>query len=229
MDKAMSQLRHRPLPPPVFVATSAFTPSSEQHGCQFLDIDVGDRFGEVKTFDQKELWLYVVRVGGHPHGKEEGWVSKELLTPHHANTEPPVACIDVEMRVHPSPAFSPFLGDFHCPSPTFNPFLGDWKMCLKLLHGISGLWKDDRGRKAKTYKLTWFPEEGCANVLTELPCGGFRQGKGLVKIRKVAYNVFAIFWSENFVLNSEACGMSLQWLPICEKSHSTWTWRKKFS
>ena len=97
---------------------------------------------------------------------------------------------------------------------------------MKTLQRISGLWKDDRGRKAKTYKLTVFSEDGCANVLTELPCGGFRRGRGLVKIQKVADAVFSIFWSENFVLNDEASGERLQWLPINEATHSTWTWLK---
>jgi len=75
--------------------------------------------------------------------------------------------------------------------------------------------------------LTAFPKEGNANVLTEMPSGVSRRGRGLVGVRKVAYGVFAIFWSDNFVLNREACGKSLKWLPICEKLHSTWTWKKK--
>ena len=208
-----------PPPPPVFVAATSFTPHDKECGGRYLKVQVGDKFGEVATMERRERCIYVVRLG-HLLGAERGWVSEDALTLHGTAAEASNACtasIDDEMRA----------GNFCSPFPEFKPFLGDWHVCLKMLLGLSGLWKDDRGRKAKIYKMTVFPKEGYANVLTELPCGGFRQGRGLVKIREVAHGVFSVFWSENFVLNSEASGELLQWLPVSEETHSTWTWQKK--
>jgi len=168
------------------------------------------------TPEQSEHWLYAMRLGDHPLGREHGWVLKALLTLSQQTEEPRPVSIDAEMSV-----------TFRTPSPAFRPFLGSWQACLKMLTSLAGLWEDDRGRKAKSYKLTVFAEEGYANVLTEMPCGSFRGGPRLIKVQKVAHGVFAIFWSESFVLNSEACGKNLKWLPICEKSRSTWKWQKK--
>jgi hypothetical protein len=208
-----------PPPPPVFVAASSFTPDADEVGRRYLKVDVGDKFGEVATMARQERCIYVVRLG-HLLGAEQGWVSEDVLTLRTTAAEAPKACIVSMDDVMSS-------GNFGSPFPEFKPFLGGWSACLKMLLGLSGMWKDDRGRKAKTYKLTVFSEEGYANVLTELPCGGFRQGRGLVKIREVAHGVFCILWSETFVLNGEASAEQLQWLPVNEATHSTWTWKKK--
>ena len=202
-----------PPPPPVFVALSAFEPSPDECDDHVLTVSEGDKFGETRDFEKCTDWLRVTRLG-HPRGHEMGWVPRAVLCPFEetrksAKAPPP---IDAEMSVNHSPT-------------SFHPFLGSWDECSRMLRAIVGIWEDDRGRKSKTYKITGFLE-GYANVLTELRWGEYRHGTRLVKIRKVVDDTYCIMWSEKFVLNRQACKAKLQWLPICEQTHSTWFWKR---
>jgi hypothetical protein len=213
MALSPSSLSLPPPPPQVFVAHYAHDPTQEELGHGVLRVEVGDKFGEAAGAQESEDWMYVMRLRGPLHEREAGWVARSGLFLHgESSTVPNI--IDAKMDYSSRPS-----------SDSFDPFLGSCAACRKLLNDVAGLWEDDRGRRAKTYKMTVFGDY--ANVLTEIPFGGYRYSKGIVRIRKVAYGVFAVFWKENFVLSSGSCGTTLQWLPVCDETHSMWRWRKK--
>ena len=187
-----------PPPPPVYIAVGCSDPHVDRIQDGILKVNIGDKFGEVEAFEKVSDWIYVVRIGSR--GQEAGWVMRTLLK----------VFIDV---------------DIHAQENHFHPFLGTWDQCYAKLCDISGLWKDDRGQKAKIYTVT-ISGEGYANVLSEMPYGDCLRGTRLVKIRKVGYGIYGILWAGKFVLNSTASNTSLQWVPIHEKTHSTWQWMR---
>jgi hypothetical protein len=130
--------------------------------------------------------------------RPRGLVKKEL------------GAIDSEMKLSTAPT-------------EFKPFRGSWAACAAKLHELQGRWRDHRRKGFKTYQVTVFAE-GYANVLSELSDGTFRQGSRLVQIRKLTYAEYVIMWSESYVLEEGAGGESLQWLPVCETTHTPYFW-----
>lgn len=199
-----------PAPPPVFVASCSFDPLPHEHDQEVLSIRSGESYGEVLCADLSPGWKRVKRLG-HAQDQAVGWVRHDMLVPYE-ETSP---SIEAEMIVSGSQ------------STSFDPFLGSWEFCMKMLSSVAGLWADDRGRFSKKYVMTAFPKQGYANVLTELPDGGHLRGCKLVKPKKIFGDIYAIFWSDCYVLNREACNKTLQWHPISEKSRLVWRWKKK--
>jgi len=211
MRPAWEVLCDPPLPPAVHISMACSDPSAEEleELDQILKVNAGkslkvnyvaEKFGEVTGINPNKYWIYVIRIGALE--QEVGWVPRSLLKAFNS--------IDVEMnsREH-----------------MFNPFLGTWNHCYAKLVEISGIWRDNRKHKPKTYKVS-ASEEGYANVLTELPWGGCRRGSKLLTIRKVGYCIYGILWGDKFVLDKEAGKTKLQWTPIDEKLHTAWPWER---
>jgi len=220
-----------PQPPPVFVAVKDCDPCDETFSNLPFDekpltIFRGERYGIVHgrgdPSETYETWMRVTLLGYY-HDKKVGWVQRQNLVPYEEikllKTKP--TCLDDEMQ-------SLTLGNAGTLEKTFDPFLGSWTDCYEKLASLAGIWVDDKGRKAKTYVVSVFPE-GYANILTIVPSGDEKQGKKLVKVKalKTSKDVFGIFWSENFILNHEAGVKGLQWLPCCQKTHGVWNWTRK--
>ena len=191
-----------PPPPAVHISVACSDPSAEEleELDQILKVTEGkclkvnyvaEKFGEVTGFNTNKYWIYVVRLGALE--QEVGWAPRSLLMAS--------SSIDVEMSSDEHP---------------FHPFLGTWHQCYEKLVDISGIWRDNRKHKPKTYKVST-SEEGYANVLTELPWGGCRRGPKLLTIRKVG---------NKFVLDKEAGKTKLQWIPINDQLYTAWPWER---
>jgi len=181
------------------MAARSFVPGPDESAAGALEVKVGERFFELRRQDPCPLpgeWLQVGVLGDG----RRGWVLKDSIA----------AC---------ARAFEETAKML----PTFRPFWDSPDACRRLLSRITGVWQDDR-KFPKIYTVT--PLGDAANVLSEMPSGQCKRGKGLLQIRKVGCK-HVIMWAETFCIDAEAGAGRLKWLPIDETKHSTWSWVRR--